>query len=185
MTLHFKGLTAEEVKRSAILHGNNVLQKEKTKGFFGKFIDNLSDPIIRILIIAVSIEFILTLGNTNYAEIIGIISAITISTLVSTVSEYKSEQAFIKMEKEMHENDVSVMRDGSLKKIDANELVVGDIVYISAGEKVQADGKLINGSICVDQSALNGESIETQKYTGDYTPDDLHSPSAIFRGSLI
>ena len=88
MTREIKGLTDSEVERSYRLHGDNSLKKEKSKGFFGRFIENLSDPIIRILIFAVMLEVILTIGHINYFEIFGILAAIMISATVSTVSEY-------------------------------------------------------------------------------------------------
>ena len=79
MSKGVRGLTDTEVKRSRTLHGSNAMEKEKTKGFLGKFIENLSDPIIKILLIALGIQVVFTLGHINYAEIGGIIFAILIS----------------------------------------------------------------------------------------------------------
>lgn len=180
-----EGLSSEEVKRSRELHGDNSLRGEKKRGFFKRFFENLSDPIIRILLIALAIQVIFTFGHTNYFEVGGIIAAILLSTTVSTLSEYRSEQAFEKLREDAQDGLVSVLRDGKIVKILSSDLVVGDIVYLSAGEKIQADGEIISGRISVDQSALNGESAECVKSAGKDYGWDLSSSSRAFRGSVI
>ena len=180
-----EGLSSEEVKRSRELHGDNSLRGEKKRGFFKRFFENLSDPIIRILLIALAIQVIFTFGHTNYFEVGGIIAAILLSTTVSTLSEYRSEQAFEKLREDAQDGLVSVLRDGKIVKILSSDLVVGDIVYLSAGEKIQADGEIISGRISVDQSALNGESAECVKSAGKDYGWDLSSGSRAFRGSVI
>ena len=185
MSKNIKGLTSLEVKRSFELYGDNSLKKEKSKSFLRRFIENLSDPIIRILLIALTVQVLLTLGNCNFVEIIGILAAILISTTVSTVSEYKSECAFEKLEQESLSSFVSVLRDGEICTVKSFELVVGDIVYVSAGEKIQADGTVISGRVSVDQSALNGESVDVIKERGNGDGWDLSSLNRLFRGSIV
>ena len=185
MTRGIKGLSKAEVERSLELYGNNSLQKESKTGFFRKFLENLSDPIIRILIIALFIQIVLTFGNCNFVEIGGIIAAILLSTIVSTASEYRSERAFEKLEADSNNILVSAFRDDRIVKITVSEIVVGDIVYISNGEKIQADGRIISGRISVDQSVLNGESVECVKTAGNDDSWDLTSKSRVFRGSVI
>ena len=92
-----KGLTSKEVELSYQKYGDNSLIKEKNKSFIRRYIENLSDPIIRILIFALALQVIFTFGDCNYFEIFGIVAAILLSTTVSTVSEYRSEQAFEKL----------------------------------------------------------------------------------------
>ena len=185
MNKNIKGLTTAEVERSIELHGRNVLHKEKGKSFYKKFIENLSDPIIKILIIALGVEVIFTLGNCNYVEILGILVAILLSTTVSTASEYRSECAFEKLNGEIMDAKVSVLRDGEIRNISAEDLVIGDVVYLYAGEKIHADGYLIDGKIGVDQSALNGESAECHKSAGNDDGWELSSQHTVFRGSII
>jgi len=186
MTRELKGLTREEVEISRKRHGSNALNKEKGKSLIRKFFDNLNDPIIKVLIFAVIIEIAVSFGNCNYLEIFGIISAILIATSVSTLSEYGSEKAFLKLNSDELDNRVRVLRDGVICELLPSELVVGDIVYLSAGEKIQADGIVISGKIRVDQSALNGESREVKKEAGKITRDwDLSSREKLFRGSVV
>ena len=184
MTKQIKGLTSEEVKKSFELHGDNSLNKEKGKSFFRRFLENLSDPIIRILMIALAVQVIFTFGNINYIEIGGIVVAILLSTAVSTISEYRSEQAFERLQQDS-DSMVCVLRDGEIKKLSSSKIVVGDIVYLSVGEKIQADGEMISGKISVDQSALNGESAECVKACGSDSTWNLISESKVFRGSVI
>ena len=91
------GLTDEEVIKSRQTYGANTLREERRIGFLKRFFENLSDPIIRILLIALVIEVIFTLGRCNLMEVFGIVLAILISTTVSTLSEYGSESAFLRL----------------------------------------------------------------------------------------
>ena len=76
MKSKFTGLSEDEVVRSYNLHGDNSLVKEKKKGFIKRFFENLSDPIIRILFLALGLQLIVSLGNVNYFELGGILVAI-------------------------------------------------------------------------------------------------------------
>lgn len=179
------GLSLAEVSFSREKYGTNALIKEASRGFFGRFFENLSDPIIRILLIALTIEIVFTFGNCNFFEIGGIVAAILISTTVSTLSEYRSEKAFEKMNADADETLVYVIREGKIAKISICDVVVGDIVYLSSGEKICADGTLISGKISVDQSSLNGESVECRKEAGQSYSWELSSKSRVFRGTVI
>ncbi len=180
------GLDKDAIEKSREKHGANIFAKEKTKGFFRKFLENLNDPIIKILIIALVIEVVFTFGNCNYFEVGGIVLAILIATVVSTASEHGSEKAFEKMQAETCGGIVRVLRDGIQKEINSEELVVGDILYLSAGEKVPADGTVIWGKISVDQSALNGESREVSKSVVKNEEQwDLSSKSKVYSGTVV
>ncbi len=180
------GLSSAEVLASREKYGDNSLSKEKTKGFFRRFFENLSDPIIKVLIFAVVLEVALTLGRCDLFEVFGIVSAILIATTVSTISEYGSERAFLKMQEDGAFGRVRVLRDGDIYEISVDELVVGDVVYLSAGEKIGADGYIISGKIKVDQSALNGESREAGKAPGRASDKwELSNSAELFRGTII
>lgn len=180
------GLFPEEVIIAREKYGDNSLAKEKTKGFFRKFFENLNDPIIKVLIFALVIEVVFTFGHCDFFEVFGIIAAVLIATTVSTVSEHGSELAFAKMQAESIDTSVRVLRGGAVLEIPASELVVGDIVYLSAGERIQADGFILSGNIKVDQSALNGESRDVTKCkykdSGEW---ELSDPGRVYRGSII
>lgn len=185
MQKKYKGLSEAEVKASREKHGSNELKRKPSVGFFGHFFENLSDPIIRILLIALALEVIFTFGNCNLIEVGGIVAAILIATLVSTLSECGSERAFRRMEEENEASFARVIRSGRVKSIRSGEVVVGDIILLCAGERVEADGIMLDGAVDVDQSALNGENCEVRKCPGGSYGWELGSSDKIFRGSAV
>ena len=181
-----KGLTDEEVISSRNKYGDNSLERAKKKSILKRLFENLSDPIIKVLVIALAIEVIFTFGNCNLFEVFGILTAILISTTVATLSEYGSERAFEKMEAESLKAVARVVRNGEIREVRADEIVVGDIMLIAAGETVHADGRIVSGSVTVDQSALNGESADVLKSAGGGGGgEDLASLNFTFRGSVV
>lgn len=182
----FYGLNDSEVLDSRSKHGDNRLVGIKPKGIFSKIIENLSDPIIKILIGALFANVIFNFTKINWAECAGIVLAIIISTLVSTLSERGSEKAFEKMQGDSDGISVRVIRSGKERLIPFEDIVVGDYVVLGAGEKIPCDGRIISGKILTDQSALNGESIEVWKAPSNTKTEFLpHSVDCVFRGSLI
>ena len=181
-----RGLSREEVIRSRKLHGENRLEEQKGKSFFRVFLSSFSDPIIRILVGAVLANLLISGKNADLAETLGILAAILIATLVSSVSEMGSEKAFEKLKESSKGQRCRVRREGALRSIPAEEVVVGDVVVLGAGEKIPADGILTEGSLRVDQSALNGESAEAAKRPllreGE---QGLFGENRLFRGSSV
>lgn len=185
MSRKFQGLTSEEVERSRQAHGTNALVRIKGKGIVRRFFENLSDPIIKILIGALAVEVIFTFGDCNFIEVFGILAAILIATTVSTLSEYGSERAFAKIESETRGKKIRVIRSGKDAVISVDDIVVGDVIYLDRGEKIQADGRIVQGELLVDQSALNGENCEVRKTVCQSKDFSLSDSNAVFRGSLI
>ena len=181
----YRGLDAEEIRRSRELYGSNEITRHKTKGFWAHFADELGDPMIKILIFALIINLALTIAHGgSLAESAGIVFSILTATLVSTASGFKAEKTLEAFGAESERRSVRVIRNGEVCEIPKDELVVGDILPIGSGEAIPADGKLIEGRLSVDQSALNGESKEKSKIPGKgrLEPDDPH---ALLRGTLV
>ncbi len=185
MARKYTGLSADEVLASRDKYGTNELEREPSAGFIRRFFENLSDPIIRILLIALFLEVLFTFGNCNLIEVFGIVAAILIATVVSTLSECGSERAFRKIEEESENATARVYRDGKLCVIPARELVVGDIMLIASGERIEADATVIDGNVDVNQSALNGENHEVHKKTSTGGDWSLASEGRVFRGSVV
>ncbi len=185
MIKKYKGLTGQEAEESRRSNGSNDLKKVAVKGILRRFFENLSDPIIRVLLIALGLEVLFTFGNCNLIEVFGIVLAILIATVVSTVSEYGSEKAFSKMEQESNRSFARIIRDGKVATLPVSDIVVGDIILLCAGERIEADGELLEGSIDVDQSALNGENKEVHKTPGTGGVWELRESNKLFRGSVI
>ncbi len=170
-----QGLSAVQVEGSRAKYGANKLNEYKRKSFIKSFFSNLNDPIIRVLIIALFINVIFMFPNINWFESGGIASSIIIATLVSTVSEYSSENAFEKLREKNKNAKCIAIRDGKETEISSEEIVVGDLLIIGAGELIYADGELTEGEISVDESALTGESVEVKK----------QPKSKLLKGSII
>lgn len=185
--MEYKGLSDAEVKISAQRYGTNQLTKRKKQSFWGRLIKNLGDPIIRILLAALGINLLFMLESFDWFETIGILLAISIATLVTTLSEYGSEKAFDKLCEEADAVKIRVIRNDAVQKLPIDELVVGDLILISAGDQIPADGILLSGALTADQSALNGESREVKKYPlpGNRPTEDLSSPACLLRGVSV
>lgn len=178
------GLNQEQVKAARAAHGANELTQKTRTTFFRVFLSNFGDPIIKILLVALAINVLMLLRDANWFETVGIALAIFLATFVSTLSEYGSESAFRKLQEEAAAQSCRVRRDGRMSALPVAELVVGDLVYLQAGEGVPADGVLLEGGVAVDQSALNGETAEQKKSPGG-DAGDLLSASGLFRGCTV
>lgn len=161
------GLTNEEVIINRKKYGSNTFTKKKQDGFFKLLLETFSDPIIKILLIALGIKTIFLIRDFDWYETIGIILAILVASLISSISEYGSSKAFNRLTEETSKISVRVKRNGNIITIPIDEVVVNDIVILSEGDKVPADGVLISGSITIDESMLNGESKEVYKNVND------------------
>ena len=184
-----RGLTDREVEESRARYGANSLTEKKRKSFFRRYLEAFSDPIIKILVGALFLNLVISYKDINWFEVGGIICAIVFSTLVSTLSESGSEAAFRRLTESAAAEECRVRRAGEIKSVAVRELVVGDLVLVDAGERVPADGSLLLGEVTVDQSALNGESVEVKKHAMavpcDETKSILEQENAVGRGSLI
>lgn len=180
------GLTDAEVEISRRKYGENTLPRGKRESFFRKFLQNLGDPIIRILLFALLINLIFMFRNGNVFESVGIAVSVFLATLISTVSEYGSESAFAELSKYENQLKCRAVRDGRVCEIGVSEVVVGDIIEICAGEQIPADGRLISGRISLDQSSMTGESREVEKIAcADEVDTTPASKNYVHRGSLV
>ena len=188
-----KGLTKEQVLKSRQKYGDNRLSEVKSEGFWEKLLSNFGDPMIKILCVALIINIIFAfLGQTEWYETVGIALAVILATFVSTFSEYRNENAFQKLQDEASKIKCKVYRDNEITEISIDDIVVGDCILLQSGDKVSADGNLIEGTISVDQSVLNGENKEAKKKAvpNEYQEDsnkamDFLNPYKVFRGTIV
>ncbi|QGU32063.1 calcium-translocating P-type ATPase, PMCA-type [Thermochromatium tepidum] len=188
MKFNYPGLTDQEVERSRAQHGSNAVAAQKVETFWDKLLDNLRDPIIVILIVALAITVLLTfLGYAKWYESVGIAFAVVIATVVATWSEYSNEQSFQRLLEEASLIQVKVFRNGHLTEIPINDLVVGDHILLQPGDTVPTDGVVIAGHAEVDEAALTGESEPVKKHqlpagTNDETAPEGHR---LWRAGLL
>lgn len=157
------GLNDKEVALSRKKYGTNEISKKKGNTFIHLLIESLGDPIIKILLIALAIKIVVLFRDFDWYETIGILIAIFLASFISSLSEYGSEKAFTRLQNDSLNIKVKVRRNGVIKEISIDEVVVGDIVILNSGDKIPADGYLIKGNLSVDESALNGEAKESLK----------------------
>ena len=181
-----RGLDEKQVAQSREKHGSNEIRAKKKKGFFRLFIEGFSDPIIKILLIALVVNVLINIRSASFFESGGIAAAVIAATFVSALSEYGSEKAFERMSGEAAKRICRVVRSGRLCEIPESDIVVGDVILLGAGERIPADGRMTEGRLSVDQSPLNGESREKQKFPDKDSADgDLSSSGKVFRGSVV
>lgn len=184
-------LSSSKVEEQRNKYGSNKLTEKKQDGFWKKYFEAFSDPIIKILLVALVINLIFVFtGNAEWYEAVGIFVAVLLATFVSTFSEYSNEKAFAKLQAEADEIKCKVIRDGIVQEIQIDDIVVEDYVLLQAGDKVPADGVMVNGEIKVDQSTLNGESEDVAKITPkselDYgKEDDVLAQDRVYRGTIV
>lgn len=169
------GLTDKEVLEQRKKYGSNEITQTKQKGIIKLFLESLGDPIIKILLIALGIKTMFLFHDFDWFETLGIIIAIMIASLISTISEYGSEAAFKKLQNESSKLKCKVKRNNMIKEVSLEEIVVKDLVLLQTGDKIPADGIIKEGSVLVDESSMNGETKEIAKKRGD----------KLYRGTVI
>lgn len=186
------GLSKEQIEESRRKYGDNTLTQPPRETFWSKLLGNFQDPIIRILIVALLVNaFFVYLGHGDWIETIGIFLAIILATFVSTWSEYSNENAFQKLQEEASRIRCKVWRDGEPLEISIDDVVVGEAIILEAGDKIPADGILLEGTLKLDQAALNGESEEAKKtvapaeFQWDDGKIDFLDEHKLFRGSVV
>lgn len=177
------GLTEEVVEKNRQMYGKNIIFKTETEGFFKKFLESLGDPIIRILLIALGIKMVFLMQDFDWFETVGIVIAIFLASFISTISEVGSEKAFAKLQEESSKIKCKVRRNSKIKEISIDEVVKGDIVILQSGDKVPADGIIVEGEVSVDESSLNGETKEAYKEAVRY--NIVEDKNRIYRGTVI
>lgn len=161
------GLSSKEVINRRNKYGSNKLNSKNKNTFIKLVFESLSDPIIKILLIALAIKVIFLFKDSDIYETVGIFIAIFLATIISTLSEYGSEKAFEKLNEENSIIKVKVLRNSKKETINIDELVVGDIVYLESGDKVPADSIITKGELYIDESILTGETKERHASIND------------------
>ncbi len=169
------GLTDDEVIISRNEHGTNEIRTEKRDGFIRYLLGALGDPIIKILLIALAVKTLFLFKDFDWYETIGIVIAIFLASFISSISEYGSEKAFDKLQEDASKIKSRVRRNNKLSEIEINDIVVGDVISLQAGDQIPADGSLISGKLQVNESSLNGEMKEIEKKAN----------SPVYRSSVV
>ena len=173
----YTGLNDEQVVVNRKKYGTNAISSKKQNSFMKLFIETLADPIIKILLIALAIKTIFLFRDFDWFETIGIVIASFLASLISAISEYGSESAFERLQEESSKINCKVKRNNKIVEVSIDDVVVDDIVLLQSGDKIPADGIIISGEIDVDESSLNGETIEIVK--------NANTDNRVYRGTVV
>ena len=165
-----EGLLEEDAYQKLNSEGRNKLDEAPKIGIAKRFINQFKDVMIIILIIAALISFFVNYfegGEEGYFEPILILLIVVLNAAIGVAQESKAEAALEAL-KSLSSSKCRVIRSGTERIIDAEELVVGDIIVFEAGDKISADARLINASsLKSEESALTGESLPSEKFVSD------------------
>ena len=165
-----KGLTSAEAEQRLAKYGKNKLKEAEKDSLFKKFINSLADPMIIMLLVAAAIQAVVTVLENganfefkDFADVLVILVVVIINTIMSLVQDSKAEAAMDAL-MEMTAATSHVLRDGEVVTIKSEDVVIGDIVVLEAGDAVPADCRIIEShSMKVEEAALTGESVPVTK----------------------
>ena len=187
------GLSAAEAAARLEKNGRNKLAEGKKDSLLKRFFQQMTDPMIIILLAAAAISGVLAVvEGESFADVIIILAVVIINAVLGVYQENKAEKA-IEALQEMSAATSRVLRDGKITVVRSEELVVGDVVLLEAGDAVPADGRLLeSASLKIEEAALTGESVPVSKFidiihlrpeTGDVPLGDRKN--MVYMGSTV
>ena len=181
---NINGLNSKDIDNLRKIHGYNRLSEKEKTSWFVIFLNQFKDFLVIILIIAGLISII----SGNAESSIVIFAVITLNAILGTVQHLKAEASLASL-KAMSSPHAKVMRDGIKRQIPSEEVIVGDILMLEAGDLVAADGRVIESfSLQINESSLTGESESINKFSEIILKDQLtlgDQKNMVFSGSLV
>ena len=173
-----KGLSQKEAALRLEKNGKNKLKEEKKIPIWRRFLSQLGDPMIIILLVAAAISGVVEIGESLYrghnisipTDSIIILAVVIINSILGVYQESKAEAAIEALQK-MSAATSKVLRDGQIISVKSEDLVIGDIVILEAGDAVPADCRIFeSASLKIEEAALTGESVPVNKFIDTLTP---------------
>ncbi len=192
--MKMNGLTEKEAELSRQKYGSNEIPDSEPTTFWEEFKETFGDPMIRILLAIAALMIVMFFfGYAEIYEPLGTIVAVLIVAFVSAKTGVASDTKYRELKDSTKKDECKVYRDGLIKVIDVDNVVVGDKVLLQSGNKIPADGVLISGALRVDNSALNGEAEECKKteapegfaLADEITGDTFVDAHSLFRGAVV
>lgn len=159
------GLSSERAAERLAQYGPNKLKEAEKPGFWKRFLTQLKDPMLIILLAAAGVSALTgaIAGESEWAETIIILAVVLLNAVLGVLQESKAEAA-IEALQTMTAATCKVLRDGKMAVLHSDELVPGDVVLLEAGDAVPADGRIIeSASLKIEEAALTGESVPVNK----------------------
>lgn len=193
---NFKGLTSEQVVENRSKYGSNVLTPPERTSLWKQFIEKFEDPIIRILLIAWVLSMIISAvhcwgpeqkGFSAFLEPLGIFFAIMLASTIGFIFEVKAARAFDVLNTVNDDVMVTVIRDGKVHEVPRKDIVVGDVVVLSAGDEAPADGVLLEShSLQVNESTLTGEPVISKTTVeAEFDSEATYPSNRVLRGTTV
>lgn len=159
-----EGLSEEEAGKRLELNGKNKLVEGKKKSFLQRVIAQILDPMVLVLIGAAVVSFITALiEHESPTDVFIILAVVVLNTFLGVIQESKAEKAIDAL-KEMAASTSNVIRNGKHLIVKSEDIVVGDIVMLEAGNAIPADGRILeSASLKIEEAALTGESVPSEK----------------------
>lgn len=192
--MKFNGLSDKEVEQSREKYGSNQIPDSEPTTFWEEFKETFSDPMIKILLAIAALMIVMFFfGYAEIYEPLGTIIAVFIVAFVSAKTGVASDTKYRELKDNTEKDKCKVHRNGVVTVIEVDDVVVGDKILLQSGDKIPADGILIDGALKVDNSALNGEAEECKKTAADpsvqladdITGDTFVDKSSLFRGAVV
>ena len=161
-----QGLSAQEAEKRLQEHGENRLKEAEKLTLFQRFVQQLKDPMLLILLAAAAVSAVTNiLSHESFTEVIIILLVVLLNAVLGVVQESKAEAA-IEALQTMTAATCKVLRDGQQVTMESRLLVPGDVVLLEAGDAVPADGRILeSASMKIEEAALTGESVPVSKFT--------------------
>ena len=165
------GLTDSEVKKRLEQYGPNELKSAEKESLFMRFLDQMKDPMIIVLLVAAVLSFVSS-GFTDWVDSVIILLIVIVNAVISISQEDNAEKALEALRK-MSAPLAKVIRNGAVTRVETNLLVPGDIIVLEAGDLVPADARILEcANLKADEAAMTGESVPVSKTALDSLPED-------------
>lgn len=190
----FNGLSQNQIEENRKKYGSNKLPEQEPETFLQKFLGNLKDPMLMLLMAIAGIMIVMFIfGQAEIYEPLGTLIAIILVATISAKTEMSSDKEYRKLKNSTKKDTCKVYRNGIVSVVDMDDIVVGDLVLLQSGDKIPADGILIDGSLSVNNSSLNGETEECKKTAAnssfematEITGDTFVDKHSLFRGAVV
>ncbi len=180
-----QGLCEAEITTARFAHGRNVLTPPRTSAI-KRYMAKFSDPIVKIFLIAAGLLLLISIIENQYAEIIGIFCALFLTTGISFIFENQAIRCFSRINAKKDANPVKVVRRGNVCEIPRSEVVVGEMVILSQGDEIPADGQLVvSHAMVVDESSLGGKPVVKKEIDIETAAAKAIQPDKLLRSTMV
>ena len=170
----FDGLTSDEAASRLEKNGKNKLAEGKKVSIIARFFKQFANLMIIVLLAAAAVSAVISIiEHESFVDVFVILFVVVVNAVLGTIQEAKAEKAIDAL-KEMTAAQCKVVRDGKMSFIKSEDLVVGDLIVLEAGDAVPADARIIEAaSLKVEEAALTGESVPEEKHANKIDADEV------------